>query len=48
MAHNLTRMLRPGVWRIVLVVGSGHVMPLRNLLDEAPQFCPVSPLEILR
>jgi hypothetical protein len=48
MAHNLTRMLRPGVRRILLVVGSGHVMPLRNLLDEAPQFCPVSPLEILR
>jgi hypothetical protein len=48
MAHNLTRMLRPEVRRILVVVGSGHVAPLRNLLDEAPQFCPVSPLSYLR
>ena len=48
MAHNLTRTLRPDVKRILLVVGGGHVMPLRNLLDEAPQFCPVSPLSLLR
>src|SRR5688500_7884213 len=48
MAHNLTRILRPGVKRILVIVGGGHVAPLRNLLDEAPQFCPVSPLSILR
>jgi hypothetical protein len=48
MAHNLTRMLRPDVRRILVIVGSGHVPPLRNLLDEAPQFCPVSPLSLLR
>jgi hypothetical protein len=48
MAHNLTRVARSGVRRIVVVVGSGHVMPLRSLLDEAPQFCPVSPLSFLR
>lgn len=48
MAHNLTRMLRPGVRRILVIVGNGHVPPLRNLLDEAPQFCPVSPLSLLR
>jgi uncharacterized protein DUF5694 len=48
MAHNLTRMLRPGVKRILVIVGNGHVPPLRNLLDEAPQFCPVSPLPYLR
>lgn len=48
MAHNLTRMLRHDVKRILVIVGSGHVAPLRNLLDEAPQFCPVSPLSLLR
>ena len=48
MVHNLTRALRPEVKRILVIVGSGHVPPLRNLLDEAPQFCPVSPLSLLR
>jgi hypothetical protein len=48
MAHNLTRMLRGDVRRILVVVGNGHVPPLRNLLDEAPQFCPISPLSLLR
>jgi len=48
MTHNLTRMLGPDVRRILVIVGSGHVPPLRNLLDEAPQFCPVSPLSLLR
>lgn len=47
MAHNLTRMLRPEVRRILVLVGSGHVPALRNLLDEAPQFCPVSPISLL-
>jgi hypothetical protein len=48
MAHNLTRISIPGVHRILVVIGAGHVPPLRNLLDEAPQFCPVSPLPYLR
>ncbi|HST07043.1 MAG TPA: DUF5694 domain-containing protein [Gemmatimonadaceae bacterium] len=48
MAHNLTRISAPGVRRILLIVGAGHVPPLRNILDEAPQFCPVSPLPYLR
>jgi hypothetical protein len=48
MAHTLTRVVRPDVTRILVIVGSGHVAPLRNLLDEAPQFCPVSPLSLLR
>ena len=48
MVHNLTRVLQPSTRRVLVVVGSGHVPPLRNLLDEAPQFCPVSPLPYLR
>lgn len=48
MAHNLTRISTPGVRRILVIVGSGHVPPLRNILDEAPQFCPVTPLAYLR
>lgn len=48
MAHNLTRITTPGVRRILVIVGAGHVPPLRNILDEAPQFCPVSPLPYLR
>jgi hypothetical protein len=48
MAHNLTRILGPQVRRILVVVGNGHVPPLRNILDEAPQFCPVSALPFLR
>ena len=48
MAHHLTRVLRPGTKRVLLLVGAGHVPPLRNILDEAPQFCPVSPLPLLR
>jgi len=48
MVHNLTRVLRLNTRRVLVVVGSGHVPPLRNILDEAPQFCPVSPLPYLR
>ncbi len=47
MAHNLTRVLRPGTRRVIALVGSGHVPPLRNILDESPEFCPVSPLPFL-
>jgi hypothetical protein len=48
MAHNLTRVLRPDTRRILVVVGSGHVPPLRNIFDEAPGYCPVSPLPYLQ
>jgi hypothetical protein len=48
MAHNLTRVVRPETRRVLLLVGSGHVPALRNILDEAPGFCPVSPLATLR
>lgn len=48
MAHNLTRVLRPETRRVLVLVGSGHVPPIRNVLDESPDFCPVSPLPYLR
>lgn len=48
MAHHLTRIRQPNTRRILVIVGSGHIPPLRNILDEAPQFCPVSPLPYLR
>jgi hypothetical protein len=47
MAHHLTRTVAPGTRRILVLVGSGHVPPLRNILDESPAFCPVSPLGVL-
>ncbi|HEY0024028.1 MAG TPA: DUF5694 domain-containing protein [Longimicrobium sp.] len=48
MAHNLTRVLRPGTRRVLVLVGSGHVPSMRNVLHESPDFCPVSPLPYLR
>ena len=48
MVHNLTRVLRPETRRVLMIVGSGHVPPLRNILDESANFCPVSPLPLLR
>ena len=48
MAHNLTRVLRPETRRALVVVGSGHVPAVRNILHESPDFCPVSPLPYLR
>jgi hypothetical protein len=48
MVHHLHRVLQPGTERVLVVVGAGHVPPMRNLLDEDPRFCPVSPLAYLR
>lgn len=48
MAHYLTRVLRPETRRVLVLVGSGHVPPLRAILDESPDFCPVSPLPYLQ
>ncbi|HYR08130.1 MAG TPA: DUF5694 domain-containing protein, partial [Longimicrobium sp.] len=48
MAHYLTRVLRPETRRVLVLVGSGHVPPLRAILDESPDFCPVSPLPLLQ
>jgi hypothetical protein len=47
-AHNLTRILREDTRRVIVLVGSGHVPPLRNVFDESPDYCPVSPLFLLR
>ena len=47
MVHNVYRALEPGDERVLLIVGSGHVRALRHLFDEAPMFCPVSPLPLL-
>jgi hypothetical protein len=47
MVHHLYRSLRPDTRRVLVIVGAGHVPPMRNVLDEAPQFCPVSPLPYL-
>ena len=48
MAHHLARAVQPGTRRMLVVVGSGHVPPIRNVLNESPDFCPVSPLPLLR
>jgi hypothetical protein len=48
MVHHLHRIHQPGTERILVVVGSGHVPPMRNILDEDPRFCPVSPLRYLQ
>ena len=47
MVHHLWRAVEEGDERALLVVGSGHVRVLRHLLEEAPMFCPVSPLPYL-
>src|SRR5688500_20163449 len=48
MAHNLTRLLRPEVRRVLVIVGSGHIPPLRNLLDDAPRFGAASRVSLMR
>jgi hypothetical protein len=48
MVHLLYRSVHPSTRRVLVIVGAGHVPPMRNLLDEAPQFCPVSPEPFLR
>ena len=47
MVHHLWRAVEEGDERVLLVVGSGHVRALRHLFEEAPMFCPVSPLPYL-
>ena len=47
MVHNLTRVRKRDTRRILVLVGSGHVPAMRNILHESPDFCPVSPLPVL-
>ena len=47
MVHHILRTVRPGDERVFVVVGAGHVRAMRTILDEAPHFCPVSPLPYL-
>ena len=47
MVHNIYRACRPDTKKVLLIVGSGHVSPLRHILDDAPMFCPVSPIPFL-
>jgi hypothetical protein len=44
---NIWHMTDEDTDRVVKIVGTGHVHVLRHLLDEAPMFCPVSPLGVL-
>jgi len=47
-AHHLLRIVHPRTKRVLVIIGAGHVPPLRNILHESPHFCPVSPLKYLR
>ncbi|KAB1192143.1 hypothetical protein GJR96_01270 [Haloferax sp. MBLA0076] len=47
MVHNLWRAIESGDERVLVVVGASHVTVLRELLGNAPMFCPVSPLPYL-
>lgn len=47
MVHNVWRAIDEDTDRVLLLVGSGHVHVLRQLLTEFPQFCPASALPYL-
>ena len=47
MVHHILRSVEPGDERALVLVGAGHVRAMRHFLDEAPHFCPVSPLPYL-
>ncbi|OZC02328.1 DUF5694 domain-containing protein [Rubricoccus marinus] len=48
MVHHILRTVEPGDERVFVLVGAGHVRAMRHFLDEAPHFCPVSPLPYLQ
>ncbi len=45
---NLNRVVTPGADRVLLLIGSGHLHILNDLVRSAPYDCWVDPLEILR
>ncbi len=47
MVHHILRSVEPGDERVFVLVGAGHVRSMRHFLDEAPHFCPVSPMPYL-
>ena len=47
MVHHILRQVEPDDARVLVLVGAGHVRAMRHFLDEAPHFCPVSPLPLL-
>lgn len=46
--QNLFRIADPADGRLLLVIGSGHLRVLKQILELTPQLCPVSALPILR
>ncbi|MDH3732033.1 MAG: DUF5694 domain-containing protein [Gemmatimonadota bacterium] len=45
MAHHIARITEPDDRRVLVIVGAGHIRPLRDVLDLSPHFCPRSPLD---
>ena len=45
--QNLFRIRDASDRRILLIIGNGHVQPLKALLEATPQFCPVSATTVL-
>jgi hypothetical protein len=46
--QNLFRIADPADERLLLVIGSGHLRVLKQILELTPQLCPVSALPTLR
>ncbi len=46
--RNLKEALSPGIKRVLLLCGAGHMPDLKYIMDISPLFCPVSPLTYLK
>jgi hypothetical protein len=46
--RNLKGSILPGIKRVFLLYGAGHVPILRYIMEISPLFCPVSPLPYLK